>query len=275
MNSLNRGAAPFDSSLWQRIDEAAVAAARAVLTARRFLDVEGPFGLELTSIEVGNDDYCRQPSPDEAGAVVSAAISVPMLRRMFNLSLRRLAGHLHNRQPLDLTPLEQAAEAVARREEELIYLGQADFHLAGLLTAKGRNHLDGGDWSRIDQALQDVLAAVTTLDDAGFGGPYALALSPRLYNGLFRRYENTDLLQVEHLGRLCTGGIFKAPIEGGAVIDPRVGKLMVGQDLSTGFASQDGIHCQLYVMESVVLRLDDARAVCTITTAPQGPVRDG
>lgn len=275
MESLNRGAAPFDSGLWERIDEAAEQAARAVLTGRRFIEVEGPYGLGLTSIEIGNDDYCRQPSPDEAGAVISAAISVPMVRRIFNLSLRRLAGHLDNHQPLDLNPVEQAAEAVARREEELIYYGQEDFHLAGLLTAKGRSHLEGGDWTRIDQALQDVLAAVTRLDDSGFAGPYALVLSPRLYNGLFRRYENTDLLQVEHLGRLCTAGIFKAPIEGGAVIDPRVGKLMIGQDISTGFASQDGIHCQLYVVESVVLRLDDAKAVCTIATAPQEPVRAG
>lgn len=271
MDPLNRGAAPFGQDLWNRIDEAAIRAAGDMLTGRRFLDVEGPFGLGLTAIEVGNDDYCRQPAADEAGAVVSAAISVPMIRRAFNLSLRRLAGHTENNQPLDLTPVEDAAEAVARREEELVYHGQADFQLAGLLTAKGRLHLDGGDWSRIDQALQDVLAAVTMLDDAGFRGPHALALSPRLYNGLFRRYENSDLLQVEHLGRLCTRGIFKAPIDGGVVVDPRVGKLLIGRDLSAGFAAQDGIHCQCYVVESIVLRLDDARAVCTIaTTQPAG-----
>ena len=71
----------------------------------------------------------------------------------------------------------------------------------------------------------DVLAAVTQLDEAGYRGPYALALAPALYNGLFRLYPGTDVSQLEHLRRLCTRGIYKAPIEGGVFVDPRVGAL--------------------------------------------------
>lgn len=265
MDGLNRSQAPFGSDIWQAIDEAAVEAARASLTGRRFLDVEGPFGLGLTAIERGNDGYCRQPSGEEAGAIVGRAIPVPMLRKSFEISLRRLSGHIQNGQPLDLTPAEDAAEAVARREEEFVYQGNAEFGLPGLTTAEGRNHVGGGDWTTLDRTLQDVLAAVTTLDDAGFRGPYALVLAPRFYNGLFRRYENTDMLQVEHLSRLCTRGIHKADIDGAAVVDPRVGKLIIGQDLRAGFAGQDGVHVNLFLIESAVLRVDDPGAVCTIT----------
>ena len=46
MDSLNRGQAPFPSSIWKAIDEAASQAARDRLTGRRFLDLEGPFPLE-------------------------------------------------------------------------------------------------------------------------------------------------------------------------------------------------------------------------------------
>jgi Encapsulating protein for peroxidase len=45
-------------------------------------------------------------------------ISVPKLRRAFRLSIRRVAAYLENTQPLGLTPAENAAEAVADREEE-------------------------------------------------------------------------------------------------------------------------------------------------------------
>jgi uncharacterized linocin/CFP29 family protein len=263
---LNRAQAPFPSTIWPIIDAAAVGAARDRLTGRRFLDVEGPFGAGLTSIEVGNDDYCRQPAEDEAGAILGRAISVPMLRRSFRLSVRRLAAHLENGQPLDLAAVQDAAEAVALREEEFVYRGQSDFGLPGLLTAEGRLHQDGGDWAAVERALEDVLTAVTRLDDAGYRGPYALALSPALYNGLFRLYPGTDTLQLEHLRRLCTKGIYKAPIEGGVLVDPgRVGVLIIGQDLGAGYATQDGVHYQLYVSESVVLRIDDARAICTIS----------
>lgn len=267
MDYLNRNQAPFPAKLWDAIDEAATDAARDLLTGRRFLEVQGPYGTGLTVIEVGNDDYCRQPEPDEAGAVMSRALSVPMLRRSFRLSIRRIAAWLDNGQPLDLTPAEDAAEAVAAREEEFVYYGQPGFQLYGLLNCEGRSHVEGGNWADIDRALDDVLAAVNKLDADHFRGPYALVLSPTLYNGLFRRYPGTDMLQLEHLKRLCTRGIYKASIEGGAVVDPRVGSLVVGQDLRAGYAQQDGVHYHLYLSESLVLRLQEPKAICTIGVA--------
>jgi uncharacterized linocin/CFP29 family protein len=264
MDYLNRGQAPFGEAIWNAIDEAAIKAARDRLTGRRFLDLEGPFGVGLTAIEVGNDDFCRQPAENEAGAVMGRAVSVPMLRRSFRLSIRRIAAHLESDQPLDLSPAEDAAEAVADREEEFVYRGQPDFQLPGLLTVEGRSHIDGGDWAALDRALQDVVAAVTRLDNAGFRGPYAMALSPALYNGLFRLYPGTDVLQLEHLHRLCTRGIYKAPIAGAVVVDPRLGVLILGQDLQSGFVNQDGVHYYLYFSESLVLRIDEPKAICTI-----------
>lgn len=270
MDYLNRGLAPFSAALWRAIDEAAVNAARDRLTGRRFLDLEGPFGAGLTAIEVGNDGYCRQPGPEEAGAVMGRTIPVPMLRKDFQISIRRVAAHLEQGLPLDLSPAQDAAEAVARREEELIYRGQQDFGLSGLLTVEGRQHIAGGNWSQIDRALNDTLAAVTKLDEAGFRGPYALVLAPPLYNTLFRLYPGSNVSQLEHLRRLCQAGIFKADIEGGIVVDPRVGALILGQDFRTGYVGQDGVHHRLYVSESIALRIDEPKAVCTIAASLEG-----
>ena len=264
MDSLNRGQAPFPAEVWKMIDDAATGAARDRLTARRFLDLEGPFGAGLTAIEVGNDDYCRQPGPDEAGAVMGRAIPLPMLRKSFQLSIRRVSAHVQNGQPLDLNPAQEAAEAVANREEEMIYSGQPSFGLHGLLTMEGRQEIAGTDWTAPDRALQDVLAATTRLDDSGYRGPYALALSPVLYNNLFRLYPGTDVLALEHLRRLCTAGIYKAAIAGGILVDTRVGVLILGQDLQAGYSSQDGVHYHLYVSESIVLRIDEPKAICVI-----------
>lgn len=264
MDYLNRNASPFDADLWQEFDKAAIKAIRDMVTGRQFLDVDGPYGVGLTTIEVGNDSFCRQPQPDEAGAIMGHAISLPMLRRSFNLSIRRLAAHLEKEQPLDLMPVEDAAEAVAKREEEFIYYGQKDFNLHGLLTAAGRNEIAGGDWTDPDTALENVVAAVTRLDESGFRGPHALVASPAIYNGLFRRYGESDLPQASHIARLCTRGIYKAPIKGSAVIDPRAGKIIVGQDAMVGFSGSDGVHANLFVSESIVLKLDSPAAVCTI-----------
>src|SRR5207237_5575354 len=94
MDYLNRGQSNLPDAIWREIEKAAAEAARDRLTGRRFLELQGPFGAGLTSIEAGNDDYCRQPSPDEAGAVMGRAISVPMLRREFWLYVRRISGYM-------------------------------------------------------------------------------------------------------------------------------------------------------------------------------------
>lgn len=257
--------APFGAEILTKIESAAVAAAREILTGRRILEVEGPYGLGLTTVEVGNDDLCRPPGPDEASAVVSTAVSVPMMYRRFSLSKRRLAAYQHMGQPVNLRPVEDAAQAVAQREEEFIYRGQPSFHLPGLLTAEGRNTLQGGDWNNVDQVLEDVIAAVNILDSKGYRGPYGLALAPALYNNLFRRYAGTDLLQIEHLKRLCTRGIVKAAIEGGVLVAPDVGSIVLGQDLQVSYLGPDAAHENFTVSESLVLKIESPDAICTIT----------
>ncbi len=264
MDYLNRVAAPFPDDLWDDIDTQAVEAARVLLTARRFMEVEGPYGAGLTSVELGEDNWCPEGDDETAQAVIGRAVSVPMLRKAFTLSIRRLEAHHRMGQPLNFNPVQNAAEAVARREEAFVYYGHPQAGLQGLLTAEGRQQSGLGEWSEMDRALQDVLGAVDKLDKSGYAGPYALALAPPLYNTLFRRYEGSDVLQLEHLGRLCQLGVYKAPIEGGAVIDGRVGRIIVGQDLATGYSHQDGVHYHLYVSESVVPVLDEPAAVCVL-----------
>lgn len=260
-----------DSSLarlLEKIEAVAVAAARETLTGRRIIDVDGPYGLGLTTVEVGNDDLCCQPGPGEASAVASRALSVPMIYRRFALSKRRIAAYEAMGQPLNLRVVEDAAHAVAQREEEFIYRGQPDFHLPGLLTVEGRNILQGSNWQSVDQVLEDVIAAVNILDEKGHRGPYGLALAPALYNNLFRRYAGTDLLQIEHLKRLCTRGIVKAAIEGGVLVAQDVGTIMLGQDLQVSYLGPDAAHENFTVSESIVLKIEAPDAICTIT--PQG-----
>ena len=226
----------------------------------------GPYGVGLTSIELGTDSFCRQPRPDEAGAVVSHAIAVPMLRKSFGLSVRRIQGHLEMGLPIDLTPVQDAAEAVARREEEFIYYGQPDFHLEGLLTARGRHEVEVSDWSKVEQALSDVLLAVNKLDPAAFMAVRAVAVAASLQRSVppLRRHR---LLQLEHLKRLCELGVRKAAIDGAVLVDAHAGRIIVGQDLMTGYSHNDGIHHQLFVSESLVLMLDDPEAICTLKPA--------
>jgi uncharacterized linocin/CFP29 family protein len=274
MSELNRHAAGLDDAIWERIDAAALKAASERLTARRFLDIDGPYGLGLTSIESGAeeriDDESSADSDGLAATIGSRTLPVPMLQQPCALSVRRIQGHRQLSLPLDLRRVEEAAEAVARREEQMVYHGVPRLGLDGLTTVEGRARAPCGDWTDLSRATGDVLAAVNQLDANGFGGPYALALAPERYVALFRRFEGSDMLQVDHLRRLCEAGVFKAPITGGVLVDPRVGNLTIGQDLRVGFAANDGVHLQLFVSESLVLLLDEPGAICTLEPGLEG-----
>lgn len=268
-----RGSEVITSELVDRIEEAAILAAREILSGRRIIDVEGPYGIGLTTVEVGNDDRCRQPGPEEAGAVVSQALSVPMIYRRFAISKRRIAAFQETGQPLNLKVAEDAAQAVAAREEEFIYQGQPDFHLGGLLTVDGRQNVKAGNWDNVDEVLGDVITAVNVLDGKGYRGPYGLALAPELYNGLFRRYAGSDLLQIEHLKRLCTRGIVKAAIEGCVLVARDVGSIVLGQDLQVNHLTSDAAHEHFAVNESLILKIEAPDAICTITSESRRPSR--
>ena len=258
------------AALLNEIEEAAISAARDILTGRKILDVEGPYGLGLTNLEVGNDDVCREPGPGEASAVVSHALSIPMIYRRFSLSKRRIAAFQETGQPLSRKVAEDAGQAVAAREEEFVYYGQPSFHLPGLLTAEGRNNVKGGNWNNVDEVLDNVIEAVNILDGKGYRGPYGLALAPVLYNNLFRRYAGTDLLQIEHLKRLCTRGIVKAAIEGGVLVAKEVGSLVLGQDMQVSYLAPDAAHENFTVNESVVLKIEAPDAICTLSSISSG-----
>lgn len=270
-----KSASQTTAELMQRLEDAAVSAARDVLSGRRIIDVEGPYGVGLTTVEVGDDDKCREPGPEEASAVVSRAVSVPMIYRRFAISKRRIAAWQEMGQPPNMKAAEDAGQAVAAREEEFIYQGQADFNLGGLLTVAGRQTLAAGNWSNVDEVLENVITAVNMLDDKGYRGPYGLAMAPELYNNLFRRYPGSDLLQIEHLKRLCTRGIVKAAIDGCVLVAREVGSIVIGQDLQIAHLSSDAAHEHFAASESIVLKIEEPNAICTIVGAvTKGSRRD-
>lgn len=81
-----------------------------------------------------------------------------MLSQPFKPNIRRVQKHLRFGLSLDLRPTEDAAEAVARREEDPLYHGLDKLALPGLMAADVSYTQSLRDWSMVEQALDDVLA---------------------------------------------------------------------------------------------------------------------
>ena len=250
-----------------RLHDAVISAAEHRLTARRFLDFEGPLGAGITSIQVGTGiEHEFQTDPTTTRIVAERAVPVPMLFTRFRIPVREILGARDQHLPLSTRSAEDAGQSISLAEERLIYCGDLRFGLFGLANVPGAQSVAMGDWNLAEQAIQDVIRAADHLDAANARPPFSLVLAPHLYNLLFRKYEGSDVLQIEHLRRLASGGVFKSPslANGALLVSTDVGPLVCTQDLETTFLVPSDASIVFEVSEAIVLRLDEPRAVCRI-----------
>jgi uncharacterized linocin/CFP29 family protein len=256
---LTREDAPFDAAVWDILDTAMTETARGQLTGRRLLPLEGPHGLGLKSIPL------KDTRTDEE-LTVSQTLPVVYIEERFNLGMRDLANFEREGLNLDTQPIQDAALACAKREDALIFHGGAG--VPGLLNTEDAHEMALSDWSEIGTAAEDIIQAVTILDDAGFHGPYTLALEPQLYNALLRRYPQGNQSELEHLRTMVTDGIVKAPaVDGGVLLasDKRHASIVMGQDMTIGFIGPAGDEVEFSISESLTVRVRHPQALVILT----------
>ncbi|NOZ27606.1 MAG: bacteriocin family protein [Chloroflexi bacterium] len=264
---LHREDAPFGDEVWQKIDETVTEAAKSQLCARRLLHIEGPYGLGLKTLP-SRDAPVEKADVEGVSLEASSGTPVTVIRGEFALGTRDIAAFEQTGVPLDLSSVAEAAIACARQEDALLFNGSASLGVSGLLNAEGTLSTRLKSWDEVGTAVEDIIAAVMKLDEAGFHGPYALALSPGRYNLLFRRYPQGNQTEIEHLRMLVTDGIVKAPaIPSGGVLlatGRQYASIVIGQDLIAGFIGPAGGRYEFTLFESVALRLLQPQAVCVL-----------
>ena len=256
---LGREDAPIAAETWEFLDSIVIQVAKSLLTGRRLLHVEGPYGLGLKAVALTD-------AAVEAGLITSSSIPLTFIHRTFTLSKRDLAAYERDKLLLGTKELVNATIECARAEDTLIFQGvQA---APGLLTVGGLNTLELAQWTEVGSAVDNIIRAMTVLDDAGFHGPYSLALAPNRYNLLFRRYPTGETTELEHIKMIATEGVFKAPtIEAGGVLlafGPQFASIILGQDMSIGFIGPVGERLEFSISESLALLINAPRSICVL-----------
>jgi uncharacterized linocin/CFP29 family protein len=264
---LQRDDAPFGGQVWEKIDNTVVAAARGQLCGRRLLQVKGPYGLGLKALPSADKPVSDKTAGD-AKMTASCVTPLAMIQSEFSLAIRDVAAFEQSGLPLDLGDAAKAAIDCARQEDNLIFNGSRALGIKGLLNIEGTHSVKLKPWDDVGAAANDIIQAVTALDGSGFHGPYALALVPKLYNLLYRRYPQGNATELEHLSQIVTDGIVKAPavLAGGILLctSGPFANIVLGQDLMTGFNGTAGNGYEFPVSESVALWLTQPEAVCVL-----------
>jgi len=273
MEYLSRTSSPVTEELWQLIDEATVRTARSVLTGRRVLTMTGPLGIGTGSVPVDDQDQKAETASD--GFIVTRGrrmVELPTLYEDFTLYAKDLAQSEKAGYPADLSAVMAAAQAMALKEDRLIFLGNAKLGYDGLLSVPNANRLAKGDWAEGENAFTDVAAGIETLVSKGVYGAYTLVVSPTLYMQMQRRQQALGMMEIERVSKLVEGRLFRSPVLGKhqAVLvsaQPQNMDLVVGQDLAAAYLEQRDLNHVFRLTETVLPRIRRQQAVAVFDKA--------
>jgi uncharacterized linocin/CFP29 family protein len=245
---LMRDAAPLSAEQWEALDKVVVKAARQYLVGRRFIELVGPMGAGTETVPVGTGESRR-------------FLELEVIQHDFTLSWRDIEANQKLGLGMDWGPAAMAAAQCALDEDRTV--------LNGLIAAAGTQVSLAG-WSEPDGPLQAVVQATNKMVAEGCFGPYAVVLNPALYAETQRVHPGMGQMVGRLIKEVAEGGIYRSPVLGpmqGVVLS--LGDynfdLVIGQDLITAYAGNDGMDHLYRVMESLVLRVKRPGAICALT----------
>ncbi|MCL5256318.1 MAG: bacteriocin family protein [Chloroflexi bacterium] len=287
---LNRNEAPLTPEEWSQLDTIVALAASKRLVARRFINVVGPVGSGMQAIpnfmyEVlgpAHLDMIETYDDTPISATGRVFQPMPVISKDFILHWRDIELSRRLGFPLELGAAGAAAYFVADMEDNLIFWGSDDLKEPGLLNASDIMTVDHSDWGQVGTIFGDAVNAMTQLVGHGFFGPYAMVVSPADFALMSRLYGNTGRLEVEQVRQVMTAGVFfTASVPDGTSIVVSTGPqnldLVIGQDMTVAYLTQENLDHPFRVMESLALRIHRPGAIVRIggLPAPEGETRRG
>ena len=192
MDFLMRDDSKLTSAQWDAIDKKVVEAARSVLVGRRLLDVYGPIGAGIQAIEAPEGGQVRP-------------VEIPLLGEDVTLSWRELQTAETLGIPLSLANVASAAVSCALQEDRLVFLGDKERGVDGILTAPGVEHVTRGDWSQGEAAFADVAAGLQRMLENRTYGQKAIDRAKELC-GEIEKLKRENMLFLAGKARLGRNG---------------------------------------------------------------------
>jgi uncharacterized linocin/CFP29 family protein len=253
MNNLHRELAPVSDAAWASIEDEARRTFEQNVAGRRVVDVAGPDGPAVASVNTGHLAEIEPPGGDAAGitAWLRSAQQLVQLRVPFTLSRLDVDNVERGAQDSDWQPVKDAVRQVAFAEDRAIFEGYPAAGITGVRASTSNSILTLPAEAREYPTV--VSQAVSALRLAGVSGPYSLLLSAAAYTMVSETSDHGYPIR-DHLARVVDGEIIWAPaIDGAFLLTGRGGdfELRLGQDLSIGYLSHDAEHVQLYFQESL------------------------
>ena len=259
MDVLKRELAPISVKAWEEIDRRAKEVLKNYLSARRIVKVNGPKGLDFTSvtegrIEVHSDELLNY------GIYSVRPLIEP--RVSFKLGRWELDNIERGAKDINLDALDEAVKSMAQFEEKVVFDGIEDACIKGILETSPNKLGNLGETE--SEILANVTKGVMILERAIAEKPYVLVVSEELWcklNALGR-----EVALVERIRNIIGGDIVVSRSISGAALLPFDNEnleLTIGEDFSIGYQEHGENYVKLFVTETLTFRILDDTIIVT------------
>lgn len=257
MDMFKRDLAPLTAEGWSEIEKRAKEVLLSRLTARKVVNVQGPKGLDVTSVNEGRLTLC------DDGDVKAGVYTVkPLIEARVRFSLNRweVDNLARGAKDIDFDSLDAAVEKLALFEENAIYNSYAAGAIKGLKESSAHKALAFGDNN--NDILTSLTKAVMTLGKDHINGPYSLVVGVDAWIALHKEGHGMPL--IERVEQMLGSKVVLATSIDGAILVPYDSEhleLTIGQDFALGYESHDTKELTLFATESFTFRVLEPKAI--------------
>ena len=252
MSILKRSLAPIVSEAWDAIDDQARKVLKGALSARKVVDVKGPMGWTYSAVSLGKLGDVKEA---DKGLKWCSRQVLPLLelRIPFTLKKWELDDISRGDNATDFAPLIEAAQALAKIEDEAVYHGLSEAGIAGMAESADNEALDAS--LDADSLVEAAAEAVGVLNARAVEGPYALVCCRKLWNAI--QTNGDDYPLKKRLSKIVDSVILAPQSSVCMVVSLRGGdsELTLGQDIAVGYESSCGDDVKFYLTESFTFRV--------------------
>ncbi|HUW70334.1 MAG TPA: family 1 encapsulin nanocompartment shell protein [bacterium] len=260
MNNLRRELAPISTEAWSTIDTTARETLVATLSGRKFVDIDGPHGIQHACVALGR---LATPPKQDPGAVMYGVHQVlPLVesRTSFVLNTWELDNIGRGASDPDLDVLTNACRKSALFEENAIFEGFAPGNIAGLASLVHGKEIALS--LETEKLIDTVSEAQTRMLKEGIPGPANLVVSAPIWKYLARSAPGGTLrsiIEQQIEGKV----IYSESVKDALLVAGRGGDLAltIGQDLAIGYHSHTTTEINLFLTESFTFRVMNPQAV--------------
>ena len=269
MNIFKKTIAPVTDKAWEVITDRTKQILKTYQTARRFVNINGPNGLEQGGISTGRLIIPENQSDNGVSYGIRELLPLVEVRKPFELDLWELDNIERGAKDINLLPLERAVKEVALFEENAIYEGFEPANIKGLEESSTIKPVSIP--KNINSFLKEIGNQVIHLGKNSVEGPYSIVINAIEWLELIKLSEGYPV-QIQLKEILGGKVIINHTNKNSFLVSERGGdyELILGQDITLGFESYESGNVRLYLTSSFTFRVLNPDAVVVLNSKTQG-----